>query len=300
MTAAISAILPSIVSGVTFSTRRGNRGANSNNMVEGTANCIIAGGQSFKAFECSAELAKNFESSGLGNKIITATEAISEYSKGDKVLKGLGNGLKFVGEYVNHFITLTEGLRVLCADDKEGAAVESAFALGTMFTFEKCAKKVLGISKFTRVNGVITPIPQKALYEEVKVVKECVEKFVNWCSKTNVLGHSLEHLPSVLRGLGFVCASIAGYRTGAYIGRKIVSFFRGEKEDNTQTTTAKTVEFKPTYNQQPQETNQTTAKTIDFKPIYTQQTLQETQQPANIQVQLNPSLLSYTQARKTA
>jgi hypothetical protein len=115
MTAAISAILPSIVSGATFSTRRTNRGVNSNNMVEGTANCVISAGQSYKALECSTELAKNLNSSKIGSKILSAHDAIIEYAKGDEALKGLGKAFRFVGDFVNYFITGTELLRVMFA-----------------------------------------------------------------------------------------------------------------------------------------------------------------------------------------
>ena len=272
MTGAISAILPSIVSGATFSTRRTNRGMDSNNIFEGSTNCAIAGGQSYKALECSKELAKNLQNSKVGSKLLSAHEYIREISKDDQILKGLGKGLRFVGDYVNQFITAAEAIRVLCADDKESALLESGFALGTMFTFEKHAKKFLGISKFKRVNGVNTAIPQEALYKEVKCVKEGIEKFVDYCSKTKVFGHSIEHLPSVMRGLGFVGASIAGYKLGAYVGNKIAKTVKGDKESTSTTVQQNTTLTTPTLQQ-----NQT-AQTIA----------------------MYPELMSYTNVRKSA
>ena len=258
MTSAISLILPVIVSGTAFSFRRSNKGVNSNNIVEGTSNCIIAGGQSYKAFESSANLAQGLKESSFATKITGAKDYIKNLAAGDDVLKGFGKFFQFVGDNVNTFITIGEGFRVLFAEDKESQAIESAVALPMMFGFEKACKSFTGIAKMQRKNGVLTPLKQKGLYEDIKWVKNLVDKFTEYCSKNKFMGHSLEHLPSIGKGLTFVAASITGYKVGSWIGRKIAEKYKEWKGEK-----AKTVQMNTNYTSAD---NTPTAKTVSMQP----------------------------------
>lgn len=233
MVASISQILPSIVSGTTFCTRRTDRGIHADHPVVAAANLTIAGGQLYKAFENSTELSKHTTST-LSDFFRGAEERIRSLSKGDKFISGFGKFFKLVGDSVNYFITIAGALKILCADDKETAAWQEGMGLPMMFLFEHGAKKFLGMSKFKRVNGKSVAIPREALYKEVKVVKDVVEKVVNYCSKTKICGKSIKHLPSVIKGLAFVGASIMGYRLGSNMGTGIAKMLKENRAQKSE------------------------------------------------------------------
>ena len=232
MTAGISAILPTIVSGATFSSRRTDKGLHEAHPIVSTANFIIAGGQMYKAFENSASISKD-SNNIVSNFFRGAEERIRTLSKGDKVIRGFDKFFKLVGDSVNYFITIASALKVIFADDKETAAWQEGLGLPTMFLFETAAKNFMGMSKFERINGKNIAIERDALYEEVKCVKKVVDKFVKYCNKTEVMGKSLKYLSSVLKGMAFVAASITGYKLGSYVGTNIAKSLKENRENNT-------------------------------------------------------------------
>ena len=233
MAAGISAILPAIVSGATFGTRRTDKGLHETHPIVSGANFMIAGGQMYKAFENSATISKNSNNT-ISNFFRGAEERIRTLSKGDKVVRGFDKVFKLIGDSVNYFITIASALKVIFADDKETAAWQEGLGLPTMFLFEYGAKKFLGMSKIQRINGKNVAIEREALYKEVKAVKNVVEKFVNYCNKTKVFGKSIKYLPSVFKGLAFVAASITGYKLGSYAGNKIATSIKENREDKSQ------------------------------------------------------------------
>jgi len=268
MVASITSIIPSIVAGTAFCTRRTDRGLHANHPVVGAANLTVAAGQSYKAFENSVSLAEHTRNT-LTERFKGASEMIRKLSKGDKFVSGFDKFLKLVGDTVNYWITIASALKVIFADDKETAAYQELLGLSTMFAFESGAKNFLGMSRFERINGKSIAHQRKALYKEVKVVKNAVEKFVNYCNNTKVCGKSIKYLPSVLKGLAFVGASIIGYKLGSSAGTSIANSIK-ERRNNK-------------------------AKCVELNTNHT-----NNQNKTATEVAMQPYLLAQTQSRKTA
>ena len=112
-----------------------------------------------------------------------AVSVFENLAKKSKVVDCGVKAVKWGTKNVNPLICASGALKVAMADDKKTAAVNEAAALSTMFAGEAVAKRA---------------IPK--ILEKAKLPGK---------------------LNTVVKGLAFVCASIASYSAGEYMGNKI-------------------------------------------------------------------------------
>ena len=220
----ISAFMPSITSSGIFSSRRANNGANamaSNNPFVGLMNFDIAGGQILNAAKGVSNIARESKNS-LATNIISAEESIKKMAKGDKVVSGFGKVLNFTADHINPLICATGAIKVLTADDKADAAVREGLALGTMFASEAAAKRIIGMPIIKKIDGKRVAVAREGLYKKNPFASKQVEALKDFCNTKTFCNKSLKFLPGVLKGLGFVAASICGYQLGTAIANKIL------------------------------------------------------------------------------
>ena len=214
---------PIIASNAIFSARRASRGVDSmeDNPLFGMANLDIAAGQILKGSRAAKSIAIATDPA-LGETSQSASEAIKNMSKTNKLLKGAGKVLNFTAENINPIIVAAGGLKVLGADDKIDEAGRESTKLGCMFAAEALAKKCIGMPYTTKSNGKVQVHDREALYKKLfsSEQQEAIAEFVK--TKKNV-----KYLAGGMKGLAFAGASIAGYQLGEIISDAIL----GKKEE---------------------------------------------------------------------
>lgn len=236
MTAGISSIAlmaPIVASNAVFSARRATRGfdAVDENPMYAAMNMDIAAGQVLKG--ARAIKAMDVAANGANNAVsYSASEGIKNLSKTSKVLEGAGKIINFTAENINPIICVTSGIKVLDSDDKLDTAARESLALTAMFGAEAVAKEVLGMPQMKRGNGKIVSVPRQALYEKNPFIREKVADFSRYCNSTALFNNKLQlkYLPGAMKGLGFVGASIAGYKLGNALGDSLLG--KAESLDN--------------------------------------------------------------------
>ena len=225
--ATIASFLPLTVSGLVFSSRRTNKALEADNPMVSIMNLDIATGQVFKAGECAMNIAQETKNkNGITNFITSAEENIKEASKGAKALGAVEKIVKFTADHINPIIMVTSGIKIGTSDDVERAALIEVPAVGTMlFVTEPLYKKLVGISKTKRIDGKLVAIEQEALYKKNPFIKKQVEAISDLCATTKFF----KHAPNILKGLGFVIASISGYELGKYLGEIAAEKFAGKE-----------------------------------------------------------------------
>ena len=217
MTSGLAAISP-ITSSFIFSTRRANSGIealNASNPIVGAMNLDIAGGQITNAAKGIAEVARDSKHY-LASEILSAEESIKALSKSDKIVRGIGKVLDFTAKNINPLICATGALKVACTkEDKVDTAITEGAAIGTMLgVTEPGAKRILGLGKH-----------KDGLYKQNPFLNKQAEALKDYCNTKKLFDSvSLKGVPAILKGLGFVTASIAGYKLGHYIGSEIVEW----------------------------------------------------------------------------
>ena len=222
---AISAFMPSIVSSSIFSSRRVNTGADAlaaSNPIVGAMNMDIAGGQILNAAKGVSTIARESASS-LAADIKSAEESIKALSKGDKFLKGVGNVLNFTADHVNPIICATGAVKVLTADNKEDALIQEGLGLGTMFASEALAKRVLDMPEFKNIDGKHIAVKRTNSFKMNPFIEKQAEAFKDYCETKKICNKSIKFVPGMLKGMGFVAASIGGYKLGSAMADKITS-----------------------------------------------------------------------------
>ena len=240
----ISAFVPSITSSGIFSTRRANSAANSSNPFVGAMNMDIAGGQVLNAAKGVSNVAK-YSKGSISSGILSAEESIKNLAKTDKIIGGASKVLNFTADNINPLICLTSGLKVATSDNKDEALIEEGCALGAMFGSEALAKRVIGIPKsmkfdeknmIEKADGIYKLVEGKeeliakngeyklsgkqlvvnrdGLYKEIPFLEKQANAMKDYCATKKFFNKSIKFVPGTLKGLGFVCASIGGYKLG--------------------------------------------------------------------------------------
>lgn len=221
---AITSFMPSIVSSGIFSSRRANSGADAlseTNPFVAAMNMDIAGGQVLNAAKGVSAIAKE-STNALAAGFTSAEESIKAIAKGDKVLNGVGKVLNFTSNYINPLIMATGAVKVLTADDKKEAAIRETLGLGTMFTAEAAAKRIIGMPVIKKIDGKRVAVAREALYKRNPFVEKQVSALKDYCATKTFFNKSLKFLPGMLKGIGFVCASIGGYKLGTVLADAII------------------------------------------------------------------------------
>ena len=241
--AAITSFLPLTISGLIFSSRRLNKAIEADDPMVSIMNLDIATGQVFKASECAMNIAEESKKNNIiPNLMTSAEENIKNASKGAKALQAAEKAIKFTADHINPIIMVTSGVKIATSDDKERTAMTEVPAVATMlFVGEPAYKKLTGIAKNKRVNGKLTAIEQEALYKKNPFLKKQAEALNDFCATKKFL----KHAPKVLKGLGFVGASICSYELGKAAGTIAADKILGEKNSSEQNLFARN-EFKQT------------------------------------------------------
>ena len=214
----VAAVSP-IVYNAIFSTRRANRGAEAmeETPLYGAMNMTIAGAQVFKGAKAVEQVAKTM-SPATEIAVTNASNTLKTMSESSKVFGGVTKVLGAVGNYINPFICLTSGVKVLSSENKEDTAKREAVRLGAMFAFEGATKCITGMGD------------KKALYKNVPVIKSLVNSFKDYCKNNKLFGKiPLTFAPQIAEGLFFAGMSIAGYKVGNAISNKLY----GEEKSET-------------------------------------------------------------------
>ena len=211
----VSALLPQMTSSGIFSTRRVNQGAEciNNNPCVGLMNIDIAAGQGMNIAKGVSNIARNGTTT-LSANIVKTEQRIKSCAKNDKVIRGIGKVVNFTADNINKLITAAGVVKVLCADDKESAAIQEALALGTMFASEAVAKRLIGMPKYEYKDGKKVAVERKGWYKSNPFLEKQASAFTDYCQTKKVFNRSLKYLPGCLKGLGFALASIGGYKLG--------------------------------------------------------------------------------------
>lgn len=212
----IALFAPVVASNAIFSARRASRGIDTmeENPVLGTMNMAIACAQVLKGGNAVYEIAKVTDVE-LSGAMKSAADSIKKVSDNSKVLKYAGKSIKFIADNINPIICVAGGVKVLGSENKLEAGVTEASALGTMFLFENLYKEALGMPK----NGKAV----KGAYRNNPFLAKQADALKEVCETKKLFNKiSLKSLPGALKGLGFVCASIAGYKLGTAVANKFI------------------------------------------------------------------------------
>ena len=227
---ALTAFLPTITSGTVFSMRRTNNAVEASNPFVSAMNLDVAGGQVFKAGESVVNVAK--EAKGDWAKYaLSASENIKNMSG------GLLKVAQFTADNINPLICVTSGVKIATADDPTRTAMEEVpGVVGMLFVTEPMYKKFAGINKTERVNGnlVAKEIDAKnpLYFKNNPFIEKQAAAIYDYCS----VRKGLKHAPKILKGLGFVAASIFGYKSFKYAGSKCADAILGEAKQTSENT----------------------------------------------------------------
>ena len=145
----------------------------------------------------------------------SAADSIKKASDSSKVLKFAGKSIKFIADNINPIICVAGGVKVLGSENKLETGVTEASALGTMFLFENLYKEAMGMPK----NGKAV----KGAYRNNPFLAKQADALKDLCETKKLFNTvSLKALPGALKGLGFVFASIAGYKLGTAIANRCI------------------------------------------------------------------------------
>ena len=206
--------VPIALSSLIFAFRRTNKGldAMQENPLYGTSNIMIAGGQTLKGLRATEDLTYSYENtSSAAESIKSMNSTVKTASETNKFLKVTKNIFNFVSKYINPLICVAEGIKVISSDDKADAAVRGVLGLGCMFTFEKYAKKYMGMPYMTiHKNGTRETVKREALYHKNPFVEKQVNAMKDYC----MTKQALKSVPGAAKALLFVAASISGCKVG--------------------------------------------------------------------------------------
>lgn len=248
MTAGVSAVtlaIPILAAQAVFATRRVNRGidAMDENPVYAAANLGIASGQVLKGLKAVNSLAMTADPT-LASVSEGAKNLIKQLSDTNKTLgtiaKGAAKGVNIISNNVNPVIIGAGALKVAGADDKLDEAARESTRLLCMFGAEAGAKALIGMPYLDKIgketvlagrdgilnkqfNNLFKGKQMNALKDFVST-KEFMKYVPNKIAEN--LPKVFNSLPSILKGVAFVSASIIGYK----IGDKVATAILGKKE----------------------------------------------------------------------
>ena len=216
---------PVIASSVPFAMRRTKRGldAMDDNPFFGTANIIIAGGQTLKAVRAAKDLTFA-QTQSAAESIKAANAAVKGFHTTSKFLNFMGRVFDFTSKHINPVICCASAIKVLGADDKEDALLREGLSLGGMFGMETLGKSVLVMPKNVVENGVVKTVSREAWYKKSPFVEKQVKAVEDYCQTKKLFNKiSLKSLPGCARGLAFVFLfSVLGYKLGGKVADLIL------------------------------------------------------------------------------
>ena len=73
-----------------------------------------------------------------------------------------------------------------------------------------------------KIDGKRVAVAREALYKRNPFVEKQVSALKDYCATKTFFNKSLKFLPGMLKGIGFVCASIGGYKLGTVLADAII------------------------------------------------------------------------------
>lgn len=230
---------PVIASSVPFAMRRTKRGLDTidDNPCFGTANIIIAGGQTLKAARAAKDLT-SIQTQSAAEMIKNANAVAKESNIISKSLKSIGKVFDFTSKHINHVICCASVIKVLGSDDKGDAAIREGFGLlGMLGIMEPIGKKLLDMPQnIVDSKGIVKTVPRKVAHDKNYVLEKHVKTFVDkqtkaledYCQTKKMFNKvSLKSVPGIAKGLSFVFLfSVPGYK----LGRKFAEVIVGKEE----------------------------------------------------------------------
>ncbi len=233
---------PVVASSSIFAARRVGRGIDAmddHHPLYGAANMVIAGGQTLKGIRAAQGLTETAHITSASDSINAMSNAFKGLSESSKFFKFFSKLLNFASNNVNPLICGASAIKVIGSDDKADTASREILGLATMFGFENAAKRILGMPyKGIHLDGTSEMVAREALYHKSPFIEKQVKALEDYCRTKKLFNKiSLTSVPGVLKGIFFVCASIAGYK----IGGKIASILLGKEENSTKNTNKKKI-----------------------------------------------------------
>ena len=224
---AIASLSPIVASQFIFSSRRANRGleALDTNPLNAVMNFDIATAQGVKGSSAALDAARA-TSAELEQAAQGIDDVVKSVANSSKLAKGVSKVVDFTARNINPVICATSAVKAVTAEKgkKLETAADETGRLGTMFAFEGAYKALAGMPRYERVNGKLVSKPvDSILYRDIDWVRKGADAFTKWCNETALFNKKLplNFLPGTLKGLGFVAASIAGYKLGSCITKEL-------------------------------------------------------------------------------
>ncbi len=152
----------------------------------------------------------------LGKTTANAINYYNKYAESSKILDYTGKAVKWATKNVNPLICASSVVKVGLSDDKPNAIVTETGALAGMFAGEGLMKAEMG--------KLINP-------ENVENIAKKIgkNKYFKSLSETILKSGNTSKISAVIKGITFVCGSIASYSIGQKLGEKysekVTSFF---------------------------------------------------------------------------
>ena len=152
----------------------------------------------------------------LGKTTANAINYYNKYAESSKILDYTGKAVKWATKNVNPLICASSVVKVGLSDDKPNAIVTETGALAGMFAGEGLMKSEMG--------KLINP-------ENVENIAKKIgkNKYFKSLSETILKSGNTSKISAVIKGITFVCGSIASYSIGQKLGEKysekVTSFF---------------------------------------------------------------------------
>lgn len=125
----------------------------------------------------------------------------------DDIAKAAVNTANYFSKAVNPLLCVASGVRVYKSKDRPSALIEESCAMGGMFACEGLMKK---------------QFQSGSALAELKVTKQGIEKFYEFCQKTPLLNKfKAGSVGAVLKGIAFIAGSITSYNLGHSLGETI-------------------------------------------------------------------------------
>lgn len=243
-TAAITTIalsMPVLASNAVFSYRRASRGidAMDENPALAAANMNIAAAQVLKGSRAAKDIASAVDPAI--STTVNAADTIKKISDSNKILKGVGKVIDFTADNINPVIIATSAVKVAGSDDKLDTTAREATRLTCMFGAEALAKELIGMPIAKKINGKTIMCNRKSFLEKNGIDNieklfspkqlEVINQTVDIKSIVNKMPEGLrKSMPSAIKGLLFVLASIGGYKLGDAIATEVLGKEKTKKD----------------------------------------------------------------------
>ena len=159
------------------------------------------------------------------SSITDAIKILDKSTKGSKLWGYTAKGVNLASKAVNPLICVSAGIKVARSEDKSSEAINQTYALTSMFGAERTAKLFLtpeGREKLVKFGFGDKGISKKLM--------DTMARLDNMSNAAGASKYAKFGIP-IIKGLGFVAASISGYALGSFIAGKINDSLKRQQLD---------------------------------------------------------------------